>query len=204
MICESLLSSFSDFSDSYFQGLLPAQNQFCRRIRKDAGFLTCPPFASALSANPAPQSGKHQRAAACCIQFGTGPAGRGKYVAASFFLVGHRQQTAIFNAGVIVGAVNHVVLLAGAKLLNEVVVTGVDLLVDIRPIFCTGQRDRLANRVSQITGATFRVTVQLDGDRSLRNLVAVRVLPFSSTQNFWMVSSLRSLGIYSSCDELYL
>ena len=35
MICESLLSSFSD---SYFQGLLPAQNQFCRRVRKDAGF----------------------------------------------------------------------------------------------------------------------------------------------------------------------
>ena len=38
MICESLLSSFSD---SYFQGLLPAQNQFCRRVRKDAVFLTC-------------------------------------------------------------------------------------------------------------------------------------------------------------------
>jgi len=35
MICENLLSSFSD---SYFQGLLPAQNQFCRRVRKDAGF----------------------------------------------------------------------------------------------------------------------------------------------------------------------
>ena len=41
MICENLLSSFSD---SYFQGLLPAQNQFCRRVRKDAGFFNVPSF----------------------------------------------------------------------------------------------------------------------------------------------------------------
>ena len=95
MICESLLSSFSD---SYFQGLLPAQNQFCRRVRKDAGFLTCPPFASALSANPAHQSGKHQRAAACCIQFGTGPAGRGKFVVGRIGLTGDHKACLLYTS----------------------------------------------------------------------------------------------------------
>ena len=94
MICESLLSSFSD---SYFQGLLPAQNQFCRRVRKDAGFLTCPPFASALSANPAHQSGKHQRTAACCIQFGTGPAGRGKFVVGRIGLTGDHKAVGFYR-----------------------------------------------------------------------------------------------------------
>lgn len=94
MICESLLSSFSD---SYFQGLLPAQNQFCRRVRKDAGFLTCPPFASALSANPAHQSGKHQRAATCCIQFGTGPAGRGKFVVGRIGLTGDHKAVGFYR-----------------------------------------------------------------------------------------------------------
>ena len=46
--------------------------------------LICPPLASALLTETTHQRGKHHGAAHCCIQSGTGSAGRGEFVAGGF------------------------------------------------------------------------------------------------------------------------